>query len=425
MEVWFIHPHWQIAMDVYLKVSHAGFEVYFVGGCVRDLLLGQTPKDFDLCSSATPDQLTQIFSSVEQVGKSFGVARVVMGKMSIEVAQFRKDSRSTDGRRPLSVESATVQEDAFRRDFTVNALYFDLKSKKILDFVGGHGDLQRRVLRTVGDPQIRFQEDYLRLLRALRFAAQLGFSLDPETKRALLQNAQFVQSVARERVGDEMRKWIQFARPFVDGELLLESRFLQVLIPGWQAPAAPFTPEYAGAPDSRFAFYHWVLAGQWHLRAAFSKAMYLTAKEINEISRLSVLFDDVALGQPAARPLLAGVPPAARSQQDRVKGWSACRQWPLGQLVELSFDPVFFWGFKKIYNSSKDPIAQEVLGINRHFGSGPPAPLLRAADILHLAQGPTLGECLRRVYWQQLERSIQHKEEALKWCHDFLSKYHR
>jgi hypothetical protein len=156
------------------KLHHAGYEAYLVGGCVRDYLLGLEVKDFDLATDATPDQVLGLFEGSVAIGHFFGVVKV-SGPIDIEVATFREEKNYKDHRRPSQVSFSHAAKDAERRDFTVNALFYDLKTQRVLDYVDGFRDLTNKVLRCVGDPQQRFEEDALRMLRAIRFASRLGF----------------------------------------------------------------------------------------------------------------------------------------------------------------------------------------------------------------------------------------------------------
>ncbi len=204
------------AEEILARLRRAGFDAYLCGGCVRDALLGKKPKDHDIATSAAPDRVEALFPDTVPVGKAFGVI-LVKGSDGVhyEVATFRTESGYADGRRPDAVAFSTAEEDARRRDFTMNALFYDPFEREILDFVGGVADIGRRVLRTVGDPEERFREDHLRLLRAARFAARTGFAIEEETRRAACRLAGLVQSVSPERVAAELEAMLTggFSRP--------------------------------------------------------------------------------------------------------------------------------------------------------------------------------------------------------------------
>ncbi len=169
------------ARDLVGELQRAGHTAYFAGGCVRDQLLGTEAKDFDIATSARPEQVQRIFPRVTDLtGKSFGVVRVLVGDASYEIATFRQDGPYKDGRHPESVRFATAEEDAQRRDFTINGLFYDPVAERLIDYVGGETDLHAKIIRAIGNPLDRFAEDHLRLLRAVRFAARLRFAIEAE-----------------------------------------------------------------------------------------------------------------------------------------------------------------------------------------------------------------------------------------------------
>ncbi len=187
----------------------AGFEAYLVGGCVRDTLLGRTVQDFDVATSARPEDVEKIFPRVIEVGRAFGVMKVITETgREVEVATFRKESGYQDHRHPSKVEFSDVQTDGSRRDFTVNALYFDLKTSQVLDLFGGLQDLKNKILRAIGNPDERFKEDALRLLRAVRFAARFSFQIEENTRTSIQANSPLVSKVSVERIRDEVEKMI-------------------------------------------------------------------------------------------------------------------------------------------------------------------------------------------------------------------------
>ncbi len=194
-----------LARTVIAKLRNGGHQAYLVGGCVRDLLLGAPPKDFDVCTDARPDRIMDLFPNSGRVGAHFGVVLVRDAFCQVEVATFRSDHEYEDGRRPSSVHfEGDPREDVLRRDFTINGLMMDPDSGRILDYVGGQADLERRVVRAIGDPDARFEEDHLRLLRAIRFAARLGFDIDPATFQAIGRYHASIAKISAERVRDEL-----------------------------------------------------------------------------------------------------------------------------------------------------------------------------------------------------------------------------
>ncbi len=219
------------ARKVVEKLRKAGFEAWWVGGCVRDKLLGVEPHEYDITTSATPDEVMALFRRTVPVGKQFGVVRVRYGGEWFEVATFRADKGYTDGRRPDAIEFVSAREDVLRRDFTVNGLLMDPVSGKIVDWVGGRDDLARRIVRAIGDPHARFAEDRLRMLRAVRFAARLGFDIEPATWKAIRTHAPAIVEVSRERIRDELLRIARAGGPrFRRGvELLEQSGLLEAI----------------------------------------------------------------------------------------------------------------------------------------------------------------------------------------------------
>ncbi|HTB83050.1 MAG TPA: CCA tRNA nucleotidyltransferase [Candidatus Sulfotelmatobacter sp.] len=201
------------------KLQAAGFAAFWVGGCVRDFLLGREPQDFDLATDAKPEQVEKLFPKTIPVGRKFGVIIVVKDGMQFQVATFRAEADYQDGRRPEKVEFANAEADALRRDFTVNGLFYDPVSKRIFDWVGGEKDLRAKIIRTIGKPEERFGEDHLRMLRAVRFAAQLGFEIEPETFLAIQRLAPKIQVISAERIREELMKL--FAPPHAARGLVL------------------------------------------------------------------------------------------------------------------------------------------------------------------------------------------------------------
>jgi poly(A) polymerase len=193
------------ALTVLKRLRDNGQVAYFAGGCVRDMLLGIEPKDYDVATDAPPEKVRRLFSNTQAVGAAFGVILVRLGGSQIEVATFRADLNYTDGRHPEGVRFTTAEEDAKRRDFTINGLFFDPIENKVIDYVGGQEDLKDRILRAIGEPNHRFEEDHLRMLRAVRFAARFDLKIDPGTRDAIVQHAAQLARISPERIAEELR----------------------------------------------------------------------------------------------------------------------------------------------------------------------------------------------------------------------------
>ncbi|MFQ5778244.1 MAG: CCA tRNA nucleotidyltransferase [Terriglobia bacterium] len=214
------------------SLSDAGHQAYWAGGCVRDLLLGREPADYDVATSATPEQVVALFPRAVTVGAQFGVVKVLLADDEIEVATFRSDHGTADGRHPREVRYArTPEEDVARRDFTINGLLYDPLKEEYLDFVGGRADLRAGVIRTIGEPAERFAEDKLRPLRALRFAARFGYRIEERTWAALRGQRRSITQVSQERIRDELLKMLTEGAARRAFELLEGSGLLEVLLP--------------------------------------------------------------------------------------------------------------------------------------------------------------------------------------------------
>jgi poly(A) polymerase len=221
----------KIAIEILKTLHGRGHEAYFAGGCVRDKLRGEKPKDFDIATSAGPDEVQTIFSKTIPVGVQFGVVMVVEQEMAFEVATFRTEGNYKDGRHPGTVKFSTLEEDAKRRDFTVNGLYFDIKTQKVIDLVEGQKDLKAKIIRTIGNPDNRFGEDHLRMMRAVRFACQLGFEIEANTLKSVKEHADLIVKVSPERVRDELTKTLTSGEPTRGIRLLDETGLLIHFLP--------------------------------------------------------------------------------------------------------------------------------------------------------------------------------------------------
>jgi poly(A) polymerase len=234
------------AIDVVRRLHDAGFVAYWAGGCVRDEAIGLSPADYDIATDARPEQVRQIFRRTVEVGLSFGVIEVLGPKpLKVQVATFRNDGAYSDGRRPDSVEFCSAEEDARRRDFTINGMFFDPLANRLIDFVGGQADLRAKVLRAIGNPVERFTEDKLRLLRAVRMAARFDLTIDPATTDAVRTMASEITIVSAERIADEFRKLLVHPRRARGMRLMDDLRLIAPIMPEleemkglWQGPPA-------------------------------------------------------------------------------------------------------------------------------------------------------------------------------------------
>lgn len=231
------------ALKVLYRLKNAGFAAYLVGGGVRDLLLEITPKDFDIATDAQPEEINQLFRNCILIGRRFRLAHIHFHHEIIEVATFRAASSDDPMQRKHSDDGmilrdnvyGTLEEDAWRRDFTINALYYNIRDFSVVDYTGGMDDLQRRVIRVIGDPEVRYHEDPVRMLRAVRLAAKLGFKLDQASERPIAQLAGLLQNVPSARLFEEINKWFYSGKGLLTFNLLRQNGLFAFLFPQTEA----------------------------------------------------------------------------------------------------------------------------------------------------------------------------------------------
>jgi tRNA nucleotidyltransferase/poly(A) polymerase len=390
MEIFKSHPQWNDVKKICGRLREQGFTAWLAGGCVRDGLMGEVPKDFDIATNARPKKVESLFNKTVNVGKAFGVIKVVVPSGDIEVATFRRDGNYTDGRRPDSVELATPQEDAKRRDFTINALFYDIFDGEVRDYVDGIKDIQKRLVRTVGLPQDRFMEDKLRILRAIRFVAQLDFDLDQTTYDAVCLLNHSVTQVSWERISDELTKLIQGKKPGRGLKLLRDSGLLDVLFPemAFDPKAIDWFAALPGEKNKKLLGWIFLISlitdvdqhDKTCRKLRFSGDFMEDIKSGLEIATSLRIFD--RLGAPEKRKI------AAEPLID-----TAIRYLELkGEMSALV----------------KAFIAQ-----NRTL----PKPFVEAADILSLGitPGPQVGKLLEEAFDAQLEGKVQNRGAAMAW----------
>ncbi|MEZ6129731.1 MAG: CCA tRNA nucleotidyltransferase [Planctomycetaceae bacterium] len=410
------------AVSVVHQLRNAGFEALWAGGCVRDQLLRLDPKDYDVATTATPEQVIGLFGKrrTVPVGISFGVVMVLGPVKScgqIEVATFRADGAYVDGRRPQQVHFSSAKEDAQRRDFTINGMFYDPVQDRVLDYVGGQQDLSAGIVRAIGDPKARFTEDKLRMLRAVRFAATFQFSLDSDTAEAIRSLRTGLRQVSAERIAQELRRMLSHSTRATSLRWLIDVDLLSVIFPN------VFCADSLWAyPDNFFPM-------------------------LCDILR--------SLKQPTFEPSLAMLfhtvySPTAASQAERTaRVRSECRALKLSNaetdtvcwiLVSAAAcnhaDQVALHVIKPILADSRRDLLLDVLTampqalqrepvdavfLNEYLCRTPPdvlnpVPLIDGADLkaLHVAPGPTFRELLRQVRHEQLDERLSDKAEAIE-----------
>lgn len=388
-----LSPH-DAARSIAMRLRDAGHVAYFAGGCVRDQLLGLEPDDFDVATSAKPDEIASIFKGAKGVGELFGVMLVRTGGVVVEVATFRADGPYTDSRRPDSVRFATPEEDAHRRDFTVNGLFMDPASGEVIDFVGGRADVAARVLRAIGSPHERIREDRLRMLRAARFAARFALAIEPQTALAIRAHASELAGVSRERIGIEIRKIVEHPRR-VHGAELVESLGLDAAVfaePHTTGPLARLSAIEHGRPVGALLA-AWLRdrgergggTGRW------TEALMLSNRESSDLETtlgLAAWMRDDFDGAATADRRLTLASPLTPSALDVVGVEAAAR----AQAIRAWMSP---------YAVAPGGLA--------------PARWVNGGDLIAagLRPGPSMGAILDRVYRAQLEGQVRDAAAAL------------
>ena len=422
------------AIEIVKRLRDRGYQSYLAGGCVRDMLLNKSPEDFDITTSAKPEAIREIFPHTIPVGAQFGVILVIDAGQPFEVATFRYDGPYLDGRRPLEVRYGTLQEDILRRDFTINGMVFDPIEDRIIDIVGGRNDLARRAIRAIGDAGKRFKEDRLRMIRAVRFAAALDFTIEENTFAAIKEWAETITQISWERIGDEITRILTQSGARKGFELLSATGLLKVLLPEIEAmKGVEQSPDYHPEGD---VFTHTLLT-LGHLDSptetlAYGCLLHDVAKPIcvGRVGERLTFYGHTEKGAEMAVAILQRLkrsratwervaylvrnhlrhiqaPQMRLSTLKRFLGESG-----IDELLTLTrIDALSANGDLSCYRFCMDKLA-ELKQEEIH-----PQPLLRGSDLLEMgfAPGPIFKHILQEVEEAQLGGELSSREEALEW----------
>jgi poly(A) polymerase len=424
------------------RLREAGHIAYFAGGCVRDLVRGKAPKDIDIATDARPEQVQKIFPRTYAVGAHFGVIVVLENELQFEVATFRADGIYLDGRHPAEVRFSSPEEDARRRDFTINGMFFDPPNDAVIDFVGGRSDLEARLVRAIGDPAQRFAEDRLRLLRAVRFATVLDFTIEEATWTAIVRAADTIGEISAERIRDELVRIFLSPQRARGWDLLDASGLMKQILPELEAMKGCEQPPQFHPEGDVFQ----------HTRIM----LQLLPDEVSLPLVLSVLFHDI------------GKPPTASVDEEgriRFNGHDKLGAEMTEALMErlrfsraeidatveavrqhMVFKDVPNMRIAKLKRFMARPTFADELELHRvdcasshgmldnyeflqrkheEFAHEPiiPPPLVRGDDLIALGMkpGPRFGEILEAVETRQLEGTLRDREEALAWVKNFVA----
>lgn len=429
-------PMEKTARRVAERLRERGAVAYFAGGCVRDLVRGEIPKDIDIATDARPALVQEIFSRTHAVGAHFGVIVVVENGFQFEVATFRSDGAYLDHRHPVDVRFSSPEEDAKRRDFTINGMFFDPEKNEVIDFVGGRSDLEAKLIRAIGDAAQRFSEDRLRMLRAVRFAAVLDYKIDAHTWQALVANAGSINEISAERIREELVRIFLSPNRVRGWDLLDQSGLLCAILPEVERMKGCLQPEQFHPEGDVFQ----------HTRLM----LQLLPEKVSVPLVLSVLFHDVA------KPVTATVDETGRirfNEHDRIGAemteaimerlrFSRAEIEATVEMVRqhMVFKDVPKMRIAKLKRFMARPTFEEELELHRvdcasshrmmdnyefllrkreEFANEPiiPPPLVRGDDLitLGLKPGPKFGEILEAVETRQLEGTLKDRNEALDW----------
>ena len=425
-----------VAASVVRKLQEDGFVAYFAGGSIRDALRGTAPKDIDIATSAKPDEVQGLFRRTIPVGVQFGVVRVLEGDFEFEVATFRADGTYLDGRHPQFVEFSTPEKDAFRRDFTVNGIFYDPVKDKVIDFVGGREDLGRKLIRAIGLPSQRFAEDRLRMLRAIRLASALGFEIESGTWSAIRAEAKEILVVSPERVRDELLKILVDSHRLRGFDLLDKCGLLAVILPEVDALKGCEQPEQFHPEGDVFV----------HTRMMLG----LLGPETSGVQALSVLLHDI--GKPPTRSFdpadqrirFNGHDKVGAEMAEQVMTRLRFSRHEINVVVEAVRNHMIFKDVKQMRPAklrrfmarpnfgielelhrvdcagSHGDLENHQFLVNKasEFAREPliPPPLIRGDDLiaLGLKPGPRMGQLLEAIQTAQLEGEVRTREEALE-----------
>jgi poly(A) polymerase len=410
------------AVGIVRRLRGAGHVAYLAGGCVRDALLGVQPQDYDVATDARPEAVRKLFRRSRYVGEAFGVVLVYERGHPFEVATFRTEWGYEDGRRPGGVEFTDAEHDARRRDFTVNGLFADPLDEKldpapagkdrVIDYVGGVKDLEARVLRAIGDPGERFREDYLRMLRAARFAARLGFEIDPGTAEAVRTSAEKLAKISRERIGQEVRLMLTGTAPAraaslmqalrIDGPTLNEGcldapSVVLGALPGGSGYAlslAAWMLDRAGASGSVEDAARFIESEAKPKLRGWRRALCLSNGDRDALGHLLSLLPRVKEWE--------GLGVAKRKRLLAEPGWADA--WTLVRVLGPA-------AFVERVEAEAAPLLAEGVAPQRY---------VTGDDLLAMGvrAGPRIGDILEAVYDAQLEGKVRNKDEGLRWVRE-------
>jgi len=393
------------ATQIVKTLRQKGFTALLAGGCVRDMLLGRIAKDYDVATNAQPEDIVKIFPRTLTVGAKFGVVIVLINRCQVEVATFRTESGYIDGRHPSIIEFADAREDASRRDFTINGMFYDPIENKVIDFVDGRADLDRRLIRTIGSPLERFSEDYLRMLRAVRFSAQLGFDIETATFDAVRTLASRTTKISGERIAMELEAILISPARAAGCRMLFETGLLKAVFPTLKNTSALAGIETLARLRKNVTF------------ALALAALWYHAPAETALAQLEILKPSTGQKKHFAYLL-------------KNRGALLDTAMPVSTLKRFAANPYFRDLFElhkailRATGASVYPLTKLKQRLRSLKGVElAPKPLLNGHDLIALGAitGPQVGALAEELYIQQLEGSLTTPEQARKYARDWLA----
>jgi poly(A) polymerase len=396
----------EAAIQIITRLREAGFEALLAGGCVRDMLLSRKAKDFDVATDARPKDVQKLFRRTLEVGAKFGVVIVMVNSQQVEVATFRTESGYADGRHPEKVAFSNAKEDASRRDFTINGMFYDPLGDEIFDYVDGVVDIEAKVLRTIGDADERFGEDYLRMLRAVRFSAQLDFEIEDNTWKAVCLNSEKITCISGERISMEIETSLTNENRATAAGLLCRSGMAKVIFSGFEGEDADFGIEVLSALPKEVSYMLAMSAffAGFDIQFAMNKIelLMLSNSQVKQLNFLlenrGVLLDEkISLAD--LKILLAS---------------GYCQE--LFQLQRA---------IEKVKGKSLDALEanQERMKLI-DAADIEPKPLLNGNELMEMGvgPGPSVGKAAAGMYYAQLDEELKSRDQAVDWVKKWMAE---
>ncbi|MCE5341304.1 MAG: CCA tRNA nucleotidyltransferase [Planctomycetaceae bacterium] len=395
----------QAAIQIIRSLRKEGFQALLAGGCVRDTLLGREPKDYDIATDARPEQICKIFRRTIRVGTKFGVIIVMMEGHQIEVATFRADTGYSDGRRPDNISFTSAENDALRRDFTINGMFFDPIKNEVLDFVGGQKDLKKKTIRTIGKADERFSEDYLRMLRAVRFAGQLDFKIEKSTLAAIKRYHSLITKISGERIAMELESLMAATKRIKGLKLFIETGLAKEIFPVLNDKINFGMKVFKYLPKEMT--FELAVAGMF---SGCESAEAMESLEVLKLSTSKLKHIDFLL----------------------IKRDFLNNELSLAELKTIVSQPYYadLYVFQTaVLKAERKGLAKlNVIAKRAKLLAGrdlQPKPLLNGHELMALGAkaGPQIGQISKELYVEQLSEDIATKEDAKRWVENWIKNH--